>query len=46
MATHVIETVGTQEYELSESLFLKRLEHSYGAAAANDVRPHLRCPRP
>lgn len=45
MATHVIETVGTQEYELSESMFLKRLEESYGVEAVASVRPHLRCPR-
>lgn len=46
MATHVIETIGTQEYELSESIFLKRLEQSYGVDAVAAVRPHLRCPRP
>ncbi len=46
LATYVIETIGTQEYEVSESLFLKRLEHSYGPDAVADVRPHLRCPRP
>lgn len=46
LAAHVIETVGTQEYELSEAGFLARLAESYGPEAAEEVRPHLRCPRP
>ncbi|MEU8514221.1 carbohydrate kinase family protein [Kitasatospora sp. NPDC048722] len=41
LATLVIETVGTQEYELRPAAFLKRFEDAYGAAAAADVRPHL-----
>ena len=41
MATHVVETVGTQEYGFSSDGFLKRFEQAYGAAAAEDVRPHL-----
>jgi len=46
LATYVIETIGTQEYEVGESLFAKRLEQSYGPDAVADVKPHLRCPRP
>ncbi|HEX5740821.1 MAG TPA: carbohydrate kinase family protein [Pilimelia sp.] len=41
LATLVLETVGTQEYDLKPAAFLKRLEESYGAAAAEDVAPHL-----
>ena len=41
MATHVVETVGTQEYAFSSDGFLKRFEQAYGVAAADDVRPHL-----
>ncbi len=46
VAAHVIETVGTQEYELSERRFLDRLAQAYGDDAATEVEPHLRCPRP
>jgi adenosine kinase len=46
LATHVIETVGTQEYALSRSEFLERLGSAYGEAAVVDVAPHLRTPRP
>jgi adenosine kinase len=46
IATHVIETVGPQEYVLSRESFLQRLDTAYGAGAAADVEPHLRCPRP
>ncbi len=41
LATLVLETVGTQEYDLQPSAFVKRLEESYGPAAADEVRPHL-----
>jgi len=41
LAAYVVETVGTQEYSFSAEQFLGRLEHSYGAEAAADVRPHL-----
>ncbi|GGJ84891.1 adenosine kinase [Pilimelia anulata] len=41
LATLVLETVGTQEYELHPESFVKRLEESYGPAAAEEVRPHL-----
>lgn len=41
LATHVLETVGTQEYEVRPDLFIKRMAESYGDAAAEDVRAHL-----
>ena len=41
LATLVLETVGTQEYEVRRDLFVKRLAESYGDAAADEVRPHL-----
>jgi adenosine kinase len=46
MATYVIETKGTQEYELGQQRFLDRFEAAYGPAAVADVAPHVRCPRP
>jgi adenosine kinase len=46
VATHVIETVGTQEYVLSRETFLERLTEAYGVGSAADVEPHLSCPRP
>ncbi|MDQ1617773.1 MAG: adenosine kinase [Actinomycetota bacterium] len=46
LATHVIETVGTQEYELGQARFLERLGDAYGPGAVSDVAPHLSCPRP
>lgn len=46
LATYVIETVGTQEYELSQQHFLRRLSATYGDDAAADIEPHLSCPRP
>ncbi|MBV1852558.1 carbohydrate kinase family protein [Catellatospora tritici] len=41
VATLVLETVGTQEYEIDPDNFLKRLAESYGDNAAADLRPHL-----
>jgi adenosine kinase len=41
LATLVLETVGTQEYEVRPDVFAKRLEESYGFDAADEVRPHL-----
>lgn len=41
LATLVLETVGTQEYDVEPDNFLKRLAESYGDAAAADIRPHL-----
>ena len=46
LATYVIETVGTQEYELAQRHFLERLAGAYGDAAAAEVALHLSCPRP
>jgi adenosine kinase len=41
LATLVLETVGTQEYDVDPDNFLKRLAESYGESAAAAVRPHL-----
>ncbi|GHJ45054.1 adenosine kinase [Catellatospora sp. TT07R-123] len=44
LATLVLETVGTQEYDVDPDNFLKRIAESYGEAAAADLRPHLGAP--
>ena len=41
LATHVVETVGTQEYAMTLEGFADRLAEAYGAPAADDVRPFL-----
>lgn len=41
LATYVVETVGTQEYDLGRAGFLERLAQAYGAEAAGEVAPHL-----
>ncbi len=41
LATHVVETVGTQEYVFTAEDFLTRLADAYGPAAADEVSPHL-----
>jgi adenosine kinase len=46
LAAYVIETVGTQEYELGEADMLARFAKAYGPLAAAEVEPHLSCPRP
>jgi adenosine kinase len=46
LATQVLETVGTQEYDLRRAAFLTRLAQVYGDAAAADAEPHLRTLRP
>jgi adenosine kinase len=46
LAAYVIETVGTQEYELGRGGFLERFEEAYGAQAAAEIGPNLRCLRP
>ena len=46
LATYVIETIGTQEYELARTHFLQRMARTYGDDAAADVEPHVSCPRP
>lgn len=46
LATYVIETVGTQEYEVAQQRFLTRFADAYGADAAAEVAAHIRCSRP
>jgi adenosine kinase len=46
LATYVVETVGTQEYELGRRRFLERFTHAYGVQASSEIEPHLTCPRP
>lgn len=41
LATYVIETVGTQEYDLDKATFVDRLRSAYGADAADEVAAHL-----
>jgi len=41
LATYVIETVGTQEYELRGEEFVRRFETAYGADAAHEVKSHF-----
>lgn len=46
LATYVIETVGTQEYDLAQQHFLTRFAQTYGQDAADEVGANIRCPRP
>ena len=46
LATYVVETVGTQEYELGRRRFLERFTQAYGEPACSEIEPHLTCPRP
>ncbi len=41
LATLVLETVGTQEYDVRPDIFVKRLAESYGDDCAAEIRPHL-----
>ena len=41
LATLVLETVGTQEYQLDRQHFLERLGEAYGPEVVAEVRPHL-----
>ncbi len=41
LATIVLETVGTQEYEIKPQDFADRLAESYGDAAAEEILPHI-----
>ncbi|HEY5836357.1 carbohydrate kinase family protein [Streptomyces sp.] len=41
LATLVIETLGTQEYELRRGHFMERFTKAYGETAADEVRQHL-----
>jgi adenosine kinase len=45
LATHVIESIGTQEYELARASFLLRTRAAYGDQAAEDIGAHIRLPR-
>ncbi|WP_431969019.1 carbohydrate kinase family protein [Actinacidiphila sp. bgisy160] len=42
LATLVIETLGTQEYQLRRAHFMDRFTKAYGDDAAEEVRTHLR----
>ncbi len=46
LATYVVETVGTQEYQLGRKSFLDRFAEAYGADAADDVAQHVQPLRP
>ena len=46
LASYVIETVGTQEYELAQQHFLQRLGRTYGDNAAAEVEGFISCTRP
>jgi adenosine kinase len=41
LATLVVETVGTQEYDVHRGEFLTRFTDFYGSGAAAEIRPHL-----
>jgi adenosine kinase len=41
LATYVIETIGTQEYELARGGFRQRFAQAYGRAVADRLEPHL-----
>ncbi len=41
LATLVVETVGTQEYDYDRAVFLDRLGEAYGADAADEIGQHL-----
>jgi adenosine kinase len=45
LATYVIESVGTQEYELARQAFLVRVREAYGQRAAAEIGQHVRLPR-
>ncbi|GAA4185631.1 carbohydrate kinase family protein [Streptosporangium oxazolinicum] len=42
-ATHVLERVGGQEYELGQKVFLERFADAYGADAAAEVAAFVKC---
>jgi adenosine kinase len=46
LATYVIETIGTQEYDLAQRAFLERIAEAYGAEAAAEVGEHIACAAP
>jgi len=41
VATHVVETIGTQEYSFTPEQFVDRFSSVYGEGAAAEVAPHL-----
>jgi adenosine kinase len=41
LATLVLETIGTQEYQVKRPDFVSRIAESYGDAAAAEIGPHL-----
>ncbi len=41
LATYVIETIGTQEYELGRGGFLARFTDAYGVEAAGEIAAHV-----
>ncbi|MDQ6714919.1 MAG: carbohydrate kinase family protein [Actinomycetota bacterium] len=43
LATYVIETVGTQEYQIAQDTFLARVADSYGPDAASEIGPVVAC---
>jgi adenosine kinase len=46
LAVYVVEKVGTQEYALHQSAFIKRFADTYGEDAAKEIAAHVRTPRP
>ncbi|MFI9551325.1 carbohydrate kinase family protein [Nonomuraea endophytica] len=42
-ATHVLERVGGQEYELGQRSFMERFTAAYGAEAAAEIAGHVKC---
>jgi len=46
LATYVVETIGTQEYELGRRRFLARFAEGYGDEACAEIEAHISCPRP
>ena len=46
LAVYVVEKVGTQEYTLHQSSFVRRFAETYGEEAAAEVAAHVRTPRP
>ena len=45
LAAHVLETVGTQEYDVTRTGFLERFGDAYGDEAAQEIAPLVRCAR-
>ena len=46
MAAHALQSVGTQEYVLTRTSFIADVERAYGAQAAEEIAPLVRCARP